>query len=120
MKLAYEKADIVVFQTKNIRNKYPKNIQLKSKIIPNPTSVECLSDEANIEKKIVSVWRLIPQKNHSLLIKAFSIFQKLHKDYHLYIYGNGELLDELKLLAEERKVKDYAHFEDFIKIFMKK
>ena len=113
MKLAYEKADIIVFQTKNIRNKFPKNIQLKSKIIPNPICVECLSDEANIEKKIVSVGRLVPQKNHSLLIKAFSIFQKLHKNYHLYIYGNGELLDELKLLAEERKVKNYIHFEGF-------
>jgi glycosyltransferase involved in cell wall biosynthesis len=113
MKSAYEKADVIVFQTKYIRNIFPKNIQLKSKIIQNPISVGCLSDEKYIEKKIVSVGRLVPQKNHALLIKAFSIFQKLHNDYHLYIYGIGDLLEELKLLTEEKKVSNYVHFEGF-------
>ena len=113
MKLAYEKADIVVFQTEYIRSKFPEHIQAKSKIIPNPVSVGCLSDELHKEKKIVSVGRLVPQKNQHLLIKAFSIFHKLHKDYHLYLYGKGELLDELKLLVEKTDIKNFVHFEGF-------
>lgn len=113
MKMAYEKADVVVFQTRYVKNKFSKNIQLKSKIIQNPVNVKCLADDTNIKKKIVAVGRLVPQKNHQLLIKAFSIFQKLHKEYHLYIYGSGDLLDELKKLTIQKDVKNFVHFEGF-------
>ena len=87
--------------------------EIKSKIIQNPVNVKCLADDTNIKKKIVAVGRLVPQKNHQLLIKAFSIFQKLHKEYHLYIYGSGDLLDELKILTIQKDVKNFVHFEGF-------
>ena len=48
-----------------------------------------------------------------MLIKAFSIFHSLHKNYHLFIYGNEELLNDLKLLAEEKNIQNYVHFEGF-------
>lgn len=110
---AYEKADIVVFQTKYTQNKYPDYIRRKSIIIPNPINVSCLSDPSLLKKKIVSVGRLVPQKNHALLIKAFAFFIKTHRDYHLYIYGIGDLLDELKLVARKWGVQKFVHFEGF-------
>ena len=113
MILAYQKSDKVVFQTKYVMNKFPESIRKKSIIIPNPISVSCLSDASYTEKKIVSVGRLVPQKNHALLIKAFSNFKRSHNGYHLYIYGIGPLLDNLKLLSQTFNLEDYIHFEGF-------
>ena len=115
MKSAYEKGDKIVFQTKYVRNKFPDSIRKKGIIIPNPVSVTCLADPTITEKKIVSVGRLVPQKNQAVLIKAFSIFEKTHKGYHLYIYGEGSLLNELKTLSIQKNVKDKVHFEGFCK-----
>ena len=63
------------------------------------------------KKKIVSVGRLVPQKNHALLIKAFANFKRAHNEYHLYIYGIGPLQDELKLLSQEYNLEEFIHFE---------
>lgn len=113
MILAYQKSDKVVFQTKYVRNKFPENIKKKSIIIPNPINISCLSDESFVEKKIVSVGRLVPQKNQALLIKAFAHFKRSHNEYHLYIYGIGPLLDELKLLSKQYNLEEFIHFEGF-------
>ncbi len=113
MILAYQKSDKVVFQTKYIMNKFPENIKKKSIIIPNPISVSCLSDATFTEKKIVSVGRLVPQKNQALLIKAFANFKRSHNKHHLYIYGIGPLLNELKLLSKTYNLEEFIHFEGF-------
>jgi glycosyltransferase involved in cell wall biosynthesis len=110
---AYEKADIVVFQTEFTKNKFPENIKKKGIIIPNPINISCFSEPLLMKKKIVSVGRLVPQKNHTLLIKAFAVFLKTHKDYNLHIYGIGNILDELKLVARENNVEEFVHFEGF-------
>ena len=113
MVLAYQKSDKVVFQTKYVKDKFPEDIKKKSIIIPNPISISCLSDMSFAEKKIVSVGRLVPQKNQALLIKAFANFKRLHNGYHLYIYGIGPLLDELKLLSKQYNLEEFIHFEGF-------
>ena len=110
---AYEKADIVVFQTEYTLNKFPENIKKKGIIIPNPINISCQSEPSITKKKIVSVGRLVPQKNHALLIRAFSVFIKTHSDYNLYIYGIGSLLDQLKIIAQENNIYEFVHFEGF-------
>ena len=112
MTSAYEKADKVVFQTNYSKNKYSFQIRNKSVIIPNPICVTCLADKRS-KKKIVGVGRLVPQKNHELLIKSFSIFHKIHNEYILEIYGIGPLLDELKLLVKQLGLKNYIYFNGF-------
>ena len=109
---AYEKADKVVFQTNYAKNKFSSEIKNKSVIIPNPICVSCLADK-NPKKKIVSVGRLVPQKNHELLIKSFSIFHRFNKEYSLHIYGIGPLLDELKSLVNELNLNNHVFFEGF-------
>ena len=109
---AYEKADKVVFQTNYTKNKFSFQIKNKSVIIPNPICVTCLADKRS-KKKIVGVGRLVPQKNHELLIKSFSIFHKIHNEYILEIYGIGPLLDELKLLVKQLGLKNYIYFNGF-------
>ena len=112
MSSAYEKADKVVFQTNYTKGKFSVNIQNKSVIIPNPICVSCLAEKIK-NKKIVAVGRLVPQKNHKFLIKAFSLFHKVHNDYHLNIYGIGPLLDELECLVKDLNLVEYVHFNGF-------
>ena len=112
MALCYEKADKIVFQSNYIKEKYSINIKNKSVIIPNPVCVSCLAEKSE-NKKIVAVGRLVPQKNHKFLIKAFSLFHKIHTEYHLNIYGIGPLLDELQNLVKKLNLVEYIHFKGF-------
>ena len=85
MMSVYKKADIIVFQTNYVRNQFKGNIHEKGVVITNPIQVEYLSVNYSTSKKIVTVGRLVPQKNQALLIEAFSLFEKRHKGYILYI-----------------------------------
>ena len=110
MKILYRRADGFVFQTEEARKYFSKSIRDKSTIILNPLSKDFIIDEylGEREKKIVNVGRLVPQKNHKLLIKAFSKLPKKFNEYKLLIYGVGPLHDELfeyiKSLDLENKV----------------
>ena len=102
-KKLYSKSDGFVFQTPDAMNYFPKKIQERSVVIPNPiNNVFFVEKPFNGKRKkvIVTVGRLTNQKNHKLLIDAFRIVQKKYKDYQLYIYGEGELEDYLKKYAE--------------------
>jgi glycosyltransferase involved in cell wall biosynthesis len=112
MKSAYDKADKVVFQTNYAKNKFSQKIKRKSVIIPNPICISCIASRFS-KKKIVSVGRLVPQKNHALLIKSFSLFHKIHNEYILDIYGIGSLLDELRLLVSQLGLNNYVNFRGF-------
>ena len=60
-------------------------------------------------RNIITVGRLMTQKNHKLLIEAFSKIAKEFPDENLVIYGEGELRDTLetqsKKLGLEGRVK---------------
>ena len=109
---AHRHADYAVFQTHRVQSIYGEFVQKKSCIIPNPTEVGCLVS-SHSEKKIVTVGRLHKQKNQKMLIAAFALFHKTHPVYHLHIYGEGELSNELHQAAEYSGVKDSVHFEGF-------
>ena len=54
------------------------------------------------DKVVLSVGQLINQKNHSLLIQAFSEFQKDHPHHKLVIIGEGSLRNKLETKITER------------------
>ena len=91
--ILYPLADKKVFQTKWAQSYFPKYITKKSFVIPNPIQVTIKATKKS-ETKIVSVGRLTEQKNHKLLIHAFSKLIKSYPNYKLYIYGEGELRQE--------------------------
>jgi glycosyltransferase involved in cell wall biosynthesis len=49
----------------------------------------------------VSVARLDEQKNLGMMIRAFALFYKNHKDYSLTIYGEGPMRDRIERLISE-------------------
>lgn len=107
-KKAYGAADVIVFQTTRAMNFFPKKIRDKGVIIPNPIREmpEALSER---KKRIVTVGRLEEQKNHKLLIDAFSSVYKTHRDFTVDIYGDGTLKDELRAFIEERQLTEVVH-----------
>jgi glycosyltransferase involved in cell wall biosynthesis len=106
-KLLYPLADGFVFQTEDVRKWFPKKIQDKSVVIPNPVNEAFLREPYNgkREKIIVSVGRLVEQKNQKLLIEAFCEFKKTNEDYKLKIYGEGPLRKDLQKKIEDLGLK---------------
>ena len=94
-KYLYSKANGIVFQTEGAKNFFNKKIKNKSIIIPNPVNPEFNIEPylENREKKIVTVGRLVEQKNQKFLIDVFKELKR--DDYILEIYGGGHLYDSL-------------------------
>lgn len=108
MKLLYPLADGFVFQTKEAQEYFSKKIQNKSVIIPNPINEDFICEPYNGEREkiIVTVGRLEEQKNHKMLIEAFSKLPEEFKEYKLIIYGEGSLRNKLEEQINELKLKD--------------
>lgn len=111
---ASSKCKTIVFQTEGARKYFDINIQNKGVVVLNPIK-SGLPEKSfeNDNKTIVSVGRLTEQKNYSLLLKAFSIFNKEHPDYSLKIYGKGELEDSLKSFSKCLGIEDKVVFCGF-------
>ena len=100
----YRFADGIVVQTKNNQNYFSKQVQKKSEVIYNPINLGEKAGSAGLtskEKKIVSVGRLMPQKNQKMLFQAFKMVLKKHPEYQLVIYGEGPMRDTLEDYAKE-------------------
>lgn len=112
MKWLYPQADGFIFQTKEQQQYFCKEIQEKSTIIFNPIKEEfLLEDEIPYKEKenvIISVGRLVRQKNQKMLINAFSNVLKKYPNYKLKIFGEGILRQELQKQIEELGIQDKA------------
>lgn len=107
-KLLYPFASGFIFQTKQAQEFFPKKIQNKSIILPNPLDLSRLPNLycGDYKKEVVAAGRFEKQKNFKLLVDAFSIFMKTHQEYRLIIYGDGSLRKELSDYAETKLGKD--------------
>ncbi len=114
---AFYGADACVFQTQQAMQYYGDGVKNKSKVINNPVVLEMLSDfelpqAAEREKRIVNVGRYDPQKNHIMLMKAFSIFLLDHPGYKLEIYGRDFHEYSREILTERKKL----HLDDSVEL----
>jgi len=111
MRLTYPKADGIVFQTEEAKSYFNDIVNCSTTIIPNPINSEFDVEpfKGKRKKTIVSVGRLSEQKNHHVLIEAFSKITNDFPDYKLVIYGEGELRENLenqiKKLGLEKRVE---------------
>ena len=110
--LFFKKADGYIFQTTEARDYYGQRVMHKSTIIPNPLydvdklPVKPFSGDRT--KEIVTAGRLNPQKNHRLLIEAFSDIHKNFPEYRLVIYGDGEEKQSDLELIKKLEVTDFV------------
>ena len=112
---SFLRCDNFVFQTHDAMIYFNKSIQNRSNVIPNPLSVLPDMYEGVRRKRIVTIARLEPQKNISLLIKCFYNICCRYPDYILDIYGKGILLDELKMYTEMLGIGEKVIFHGFVK-----
>ena len=104
----YSNADTVICQSESVCRFFKSKDQEKLKIIRNPLCRAAAAPyfcETRV-KKIVSVGRLFPQKNHALLIEAFSMLGPNFDDYTLEIYGEGPLKSKLQQQINESTKKN--------------
>lgn len=87
-----KRANCIVFQSKAAQNAYPTSLSRKGIVISNAIFKDDLPDlaEEKWEKRIVTVGRIHPDKNFSLLITAFAKVTQQLSDYCLEIYGEEE------------------------------
>lgn len=105
-KRLYKKVDIIITLTKCDKENY-KQLHNNVTVIPNVTPLQILDKTSkNQSKTIVSIGRLTPQKGYDLLIKAWSSVEKIHLDWSLDIYGEGEDRYKLEQLIAENNIKN--------------
>lgn len=110
----FKRIDYVVFQTDGAKEYYSERIQQKACVIPNPaiSRTSCCNNEI-VEygyPYIFSAGQMIERKGFDILINAFSKVVKIHKDYKLVLYGNGNQEENLKRLARELQIEDLVLF----------
>lgn len=111
---AYRFADVIVCQTKEAIEYFPRDIAKKSLVLPNPIDIGKNEPyDGEREKKVVAVGRLQYPKNHHLLLRAFALFAQEYPDYTLDLYGKGKQEEELRALAEELNISSKVIFHGF-------
>jgi GalNAc-alpha-(1->4)-GalNAc-alpha-(1->3)-diNAcBac-PP-undecaprenol alpha-1,4-N-acetyl-D-galactosaminyltransferase len=104
----YRFSDVLVFQTIGAKNYFPKIIQNKSKVIPNPISIPTRAwDIQNTSNSICMFSRInISHKRHDVLIEAFQIFKNRYSGYRLFLYGDGNDLKKIESIIKENKLEE--------------
>jgi glycosyltransferase involved in cell wall biosynthesis len=102
----------IIVISEKLRNGFNGHLKKDMIVISNPVCVPKISagdrvDSNPSQKVILSVGRLVPQKDHKTLIDAYAILADDFPDWDLRIFGDGELRTELeaqikKLTLEER------------------
>lgn len=111
-RILYKRSNGVVFQTEDARDWFQKSIQKKSTIILNPLSDEFLVQpfDGQRKKEIITVGRLVKQKNQRLLIDAFAVLNKRKPGYVLKIIGSGNMEQELKKYVDDEHLSNKITF----------
>jgi len=102
---SYKKASAIVHQTKYEESCFSPKLAPKSHIVPNPVSVNADLKEPS-GRRVVTAGRLLPQKNHAMLIDAVGKVKEDFPDVKLDIYGGGSLMDELTQKVKKMNLED--------------
>ena len=104
---SFKRASGCVFQTKDALVWYKNIVKNKSIVIHNPVNLDyCPNSNVETKKQILYVGRLNEQKNCSMLIDAFKMFEQNHPGYIFKMYGNGPLEAELKKQIANNDLED--------------
>lgn len=110
MRYFYPKANACIVQTDEIKDFFSPFMN-QIEVIPNAVS---LIEETYYNRKpiILSVGRYVSQKNHTLLIQAFSKFIQYFPEYECHIVGEGKLKGEYETLIQSLRLEDKVKLID--------
>lgn len=98
-RMLYPRADLVTANAREAVEILARYVpREKLAWLPNPVHLpsEDALASAGSSRRIVCAGRLIPDKRHALLIKAFAMLGASHREWQLDICGDGPLRDELQ------------------------
>ena len=101
-------------QTEEQKAYFPKSVQNKIFILPNPIFGGFFNEERikhNRIRKVVSIGRLTEQKNFPLVIDAVVALRGKFPDIELDIYGEGELRESLEKYIRESKGEEFCRLK---------
>jgi len=107
-KFLFRFADGVILQTKRAAQFFPKAVRKRSVILRNPLNPAFLGKKRHTQRDnvIVAAGRLDENKNHAMLIHAFSKIAGEYPELKLVIYGEGELRESLLALAAQKELTE--------------
>lgn len=111
----YSRAKYVVLQTVDTMECFPDYLHKKCVVIGNPIP-DGLPKPGNYEereKTILDVGRLIPSKNHQMMIKVFGKFCEKFPEYKLLIFGDGPEKQNLQDLIENLYLQENVFLKGF-------
>lgn len=110
MKVFYNNANAIVCQSNYAKEYALKNYKIKKcAVIPNPITedqYEKYDENLAKENKIITVGRLVEQKNQKMLINAFNEIKNQCPEYKLYIYGEGYLKNDLSKMIKKLNLQN--------------
>lgn len=111
----YKRANKIVLQTPDVLDCFPDTIQKKCVVIPNPVPADMPMPRRTEEreKTILTAGRLTEQKNHKMLLEVFTEFSKQFPEYHLNIFGRGELEEKLNEKIRDLQMQDKISLRGF-------
>ena len=120
-KFFFQKADLVLVNSYDFKKNIDKIFKINSKVIYNS-----LENSSNIKKlssrkvklnyksnskefRLISIGRLVPQKDHLTLLKALNLLKK-KINFQLIIIGNGKLRNNLEEFCIKNQLIDKVKF----------
>ena len=96
----------IILQTEKSRKFFSKYVNKKAVVLPNSLNPLFMTDryEGEKEKNVVAVGRMDDNKNHAMIISAFSKLVKKYPEYTLTIYGDGEKRKYLNDLVHQLNI----------------
>ena len=64
----------------------------------------------NEEIAVVNIGRLTPPKNHQMILNVFRAFKQKHPNSKLFLFGDGELIDQIKELSKKLGIHEAVSF----------
>lgn len=121
VKFFYNRADSLVFVSKHLAENCINRFFLKKSIVStiyNGIPFKKTVDFKHKDKKeniIVTISRLVEQKDHLTLLKAFSFLQKRFFNTRLWIISDGDKKKYLENYAKKLKVQNKTRFFGWVK-----
>lgn len=110
--------DKLTVLSKKIRYSYPFFLRSKMIVVPNPIegaiNLSTIGEDKNAYT-LLSVGRLEESKDHSTLIKSFSLLADAYPKWHLRIVGDGPMLQDLQKLIKELELDSRISMPGFVK-----
>lgn len=98
----YDRVVVLTNEDKLLNWTYNKKVS----VIPNPVTFRSVETTGGFSKKIITLGRLVDEKNQISLINAFSKVVKRHPDWTLEIFGEGCLRNSLQKEIETKGLSD--------------